>query len=626
MKQGSSQERISLVHETWDQRYAQDNEAFLTSLGQLLNETPTLEGRIPTPEGFLPLLEKTDAKFLQEIVLLQVSSLRLQQRHAEATNLLKELESFLERRSLPRTMRLDFELGNQALMHSQYALALEAFSFAVSKATDPFQKLCSLTNQLLCFEELGFSSSGLLSQIEELIQHIPPHRTGLRGVKRQLEARRVRQLYHQGKIADAIDAMTESKTDGGNYLKLYYQELPFLNGISQNEKNNLLLCGFNYTLSPYRSRTLLGIYHPDDAYVIKPSEWVDRFYLWTWRWLAGCLPLDTLLVHLRGAQAILAVGSLTVEDSQMLRNALLWLSLLDPFSLEALKPVLRRLQILNGHSHPIFEVEYLVVSYFHAKYLKDGAQCKSLRRTLNLHPLFRSNSLVFSSLVNAVEKGDAVAPSLQYLVDTLQDLFDSPDPWGKASYVVDLDKQVIRSKATKNELISESACRALHLLHQHEVVKVEEFARVVYGLTAYDSLIHSSKIAHLLTRLKKLLGKEFKLGTKGGHVFLQGPLEKIVISRKKLQESSLSQSPEWKELLVFKEQSKKEAVPSHFPESVSRQSLEKWLMKSRATVNRLLLEWEQEGLVRREGSSRSTRYKISPILREKLDKKRMETK
>jgi hypothetical protein len=123
--------------------------------------------------------------------------------------------------------------------------------------------------------------------------------------------------------------------------------------------------------------------------------------------------------------------------------------------------------------------------------------------------------------------------------------------------------------------------------------------------------------------MKKLFSPIMNFKMKSGFVIAEGDWNRFSLSGHDVPTLLLHNQEEWQDLVLS--QSNDNMSPSKamnnplidvnllssMPGILSRKEIEQYMGKSRATMNRFLKRWEEEGLVKREGHARSTRYHLS---------------
>src|SRR5207237_1271108 len=139
----------------------------------------------------------------------------------------------------------------------------------------------------------------------------------------------------------------------------------------------------------------------------KPSEKVDRIYLWVWNWLRDeeGFHVSRIATSLAGGWVTGAAGRFTVEDKLLIRNSLLWLSLFDPESRQRIDELLESLAIPSPSRCPLLDLEHLVIRHLIALRDGDSSSASDALSLMTRHPLWSSPEILFRQLVEGVRSG-----------------------------------------------------------------------------------------------------------------------------------------------------------------------------------------------------------------------------
>jgi hypothetical protein len=630
----------------WADRMSQRIESALYGYAALKREL-----RIPHGELRLDDLPATLAPRLKaEVALLEVSMGRALGKSSESEGLLNEISQRLGDWGLDACARFDFERGLFAFVRGEYASALDCFLRAREGAQGEGNipvLIMSLLNTLFCLENLGLpwkqSFEELKTQLaKKEIQQAVRH---LSQPANQLLSFEQRQKFRNGEIDKAFWPRASANFGQSDWHALWVAELPYVIAPRKTREaltEKLALAPAGFYQKSYRLRTLNTGLHPADLSSFRAQDLVDRFYLWTWRWL--CSPdkisLEVLLSLFEPVDWPELTKALTIEDRQLLRNALLWLDLFDSEPVSSILPLLERLE--PGAASPagesqLLSFEYLVVHYFAA--LKRGESKIALRylSELKTHPLWTSHGLRFRELVEKVSSpgsdpntGPAQDPSspLGALAKRLAALLSLEPTLAPGTLYVDLEhKRIVRkasSALSEIDLISEPLCLGFELLMRRPTVSAELFLETCFGIRRYEPVEHNLKIHNLLARMRSLTGNSIRFGLKSKNVFAKGDWRslKILRAREINSEDSLAGNTSWRKFSLRAQRLKHPAravtkleVPQQRIQNsstyLSRSEVEGLIRKSRATTNRLLLRWEQLGWVKRQGQARATRYLLA---------------
>jgi hypothetical protein len=588
---------------------------------------------------------KAYSRYAAELKILGASMHRAQGRLSEAKIEMIEAEALLEALSnevIEGDSQLRFRLNSEkalnAFFEGAYEQALDLFLLAEVQARNSCDRASALMNLLLCYENLGLPFDSTLERLNELraARDFPA------AVLSQLRAFEMREAFRRGEIKKALSLekkrVPSSYFDQARYYSIFLRALPYHTSFEAPSAELVaeLAVSNSFHQRSFRFRTLQVVLHPDDLSSLKASEVVDRVYLWTWAWLCEPrdFPLQRIVLQLQKNSLFERAHALTLEDRALLRNALLWLRLFDRSGGSELEPLLAVLRLPHSLREMLLpDMELLVIRLFEALLEGQAMLAKDYFKVLKAHPLWNSSEILWRELVLAVENQAELALDhpLAFLAAQLGTLLSNRrEDLAREDFVVDLERGEVRAGS---ELVrSSSMAQGLAALIDKGSVPCDDFARLCWGLTRYDPLLHAPKIFNLLSRMRKLGAAPLRFGVKSGFVFCQGDKTAFRVLRPGPHAQAIAQERNWPELLDSRPLSKafdkaqfndrqshdQQSSDQHWPERVCRKDLEERLGKSRATAGRMLVRWEKEGLLKREGSTRDARYRLSSKLRARL--------
>ena len=588
------------------------------------------------PEQVQSLFSTTEPRMAADLLLLFASLARVYGDPQYADQLLALIDSELKALGIHDHYRVAYENGRSHFMAGEYSLALEEFLSARVRSGSDLERLWACSNILFCMENLAIPYEKMLAEVNGLVEKLK-NEHDLRKVITQMQAFRQRELFHRGKIDELKSEerkRSKSSFDQSQYFRLWLGQLPYHSLFDKDRSDELARLSMESSFldhKSYRLRTLQGMLHPSDYMIVKPSEWVDRLYLWVWRWLTspGRFPLERVIALLKELDIEKVSHRLTAEDSQLLRNALLWLGLFDRSSERAVRPLLIKIK-MHGCNFPLLELEALVVDYFTA--LRNGNDLlgRDTTQLLKAHALWKAKCLHFRSLAEAVSKGNTAVPSqLQPLVEMLK-LTLCKDEAVAGSVTIDLNRNVITEDAGKTKVVSEPLCAAFELLKSQPCVSCEEFARVVFGLHTFDSLIHQPKIFNLLARMKSITKNQPRFGVKSGNVIAQGQWKHIVFKKTDIGPLGIEFVKGWTPFRSGSHNGDTIGVRRNpraiSPEKIdwknglTRRELEDQLGIPRSSMNRILAKWLRSSVISRRGLSSNTYYVFNPAAKARSEK------
>lgn len=560
---------------------------------------------------------REESELLVDIVLLGASLSRADGDPATAAAAISDVARHIARAGYPLPFQMRFQEGLTSLVAGDHSGAMDRFLLARAAATTDADRIYAIANVVLCLENLGLPYDRALAEWRSLCARLPPGK--LAGPRAALDALERRVAFRAGDLRRAIRAGAPEPGTQSDHYRLWAAELPyhrFFRVGSPGGKEAYLFSKRRIYERGYRLRTLEGIVHPDDIARYRDTELADRLYLWTWRWLADpeAFPITRVLALVESVDLAALSTRLTLEDGEMLRNALLWLGLFTPPCLPVARRLARKIAPAGARGYPLLAFERGLVEYAIALVEGRAAHGRAALAFLRRSPLWRSKDVKLVELARALAERRPVRwPPLQGLGERLArraGLAGAPPP---DALIVDPD--ALRVSRGGASVVSEPLCRALLVLRERRVVACEELALACFGIHRYDAFIHGARVFNLLARLRPLLPAGLRVRTKAGKVYAEGDWEKIVVQG----DGAPGSHPAWRALLA--QDPALAPAPSSAPtpaalaaaargKPMTRRELERLLGKSRSSANRLLAEWLASGVIRRVGKARRTRYEV----------------
>lgn len=633
------------IDSAWDHKIELRLEKCLLLLTEVKRELQLPAGPFATEQ--LPhYLERPDSEQILDTLLLTSSVSRLLGNEAQADHLLRAIQDYFHSRNRQPSPRFFYEMGRTCFQRGDYSEALDYFLRVSVQASSELHQLRGLVNALFCLEVLGMPLDNTLREVNRRLENLRGRSTELARIESQLYAQQLRKEFHEGHLEKVLK--TESGRRGDcldqpRSFAYWLRLLPFHTGfrpLKDSELEQFQTTEPQIYYRQYRQHTIQGLLHPEELQNANLTELADRLYLWVWRWLCDpeAFPLVRILQLLRGLKLREKAHALTVEDRQLVRNALLWLGLFDPSCEMRLTDVLALLQNSSGADYSLLRFEYLVIHLLMAVRDKQTVLAGDLQRVLQEHPLWHSKELHFRPLLQALglggENGKArpLSAALEGLRTHLAPVLGQDAEASTKALVVDLAQNQLTLLATGKKIISPPLCLSLALFRSRATVSCEELLETSFGIRRYDPLIHNGKIFNLLARLKKLTDENLHFRMKNGHVLCQGSWDAIEVRKGHTAATRLRFAGEWQALLSThsplpapSEMHETEREPSApTGESLSlrqlawrgsrtRRELEQHIGRSRSTTNRMLQTWLSQGLIRRAGRGRQTRYAVDSV-------------
>jgi hypothetical protein len=503
-----------------------------------------------------------DAAEYIDALLLKGSLFRAQGLRQKSSALLAKVQSQIDGAMIPRPFRLCFELGVDYWIEQDTASALECFLMAERKAQGDIQKLFSSSNVLWCLEDLDLDRADSERKVLELLKG-DTEKVLSKHVADLWDAYLLRKNFYQKMIVH------DSKGEGlADFFRQWSRSLPYM------ENTSSLTLNQDYMWQgSYRLRTLARIWIPADQHSTRLSDAIDRLYLWVWLAMAGRpeMTKEKTLYTLESILKDFEFENQSKENLLLFRNALGWMLVLHPAIKSRVESIYDRLAKLSSKNYPVLEAEFdLMLS------LSSESPISSDRA--NLYEAYAAFKKIHRDMNS----------SLPHLQERLTPIMTKARHY---DLIIDQSRGEILLPADGKLVSSKALTQLLSLLVDNETLNTDE--------------LDTFEVSNLIYRARKLLGT------------------KALIVRK----NTLSRGPAWPKTLVLTdvelpayqiEKLKPSMVESEvhlqaakalLPESFRRKDLEKRLVVSKATANRMLENWLQENKLTVSGKAKATVYK-----------------
>jgi hypothetical protein len=263
-----------------------------------------------------------------------------------------------------------------------------------------------------------------------------------------------------------------------------------------------------------------------------------------------------------------------------------------------------------------FDWEYDWIRYWRAR-REGAAEAAALLNRQRAHPLTARPEHQIAALALA----DRDAGPLEALRAQLQGIVGDGIA-ENAPLIVDISRQRLHRRRSA-ELLSANLCTAFELVHVRGSVSLEEMALACFGIRRFDPLVHGPRISNLLTRMRRFAPPGLNFHIRSGQVHAVGNWDGVRFLRPQPLVQALRDEPEWK--LWIRRDAPVEPSPRNdkwVPAAtllrkvqpgteLRREDLERLTGKSRSSMNRLIANWLEQGLLRKSGRARRTRYTVS---------------
>ncbi len=535
-----------------------------------------------------------------EIEILQSSLMRAQGGLQESNQILKALSD--------RTSDLPFQFfvqrGLNLFVEGEFSLALEFLTRAQRMAHSLFEQLIASSNVLLCLENLNLETGAKFSEVKKYLRLLQDREMS-EAMEQHLQAFEQRQAFRSGKIPPIFKNDAKGATQAF-YQRLWVASLPFVFSSRQGQNPPLLplVLDQNWHMKNYRLRTLTGDTRFADGESVELREYVDRLYLWTWKWLAQ--PDEHHRENLKECLGKFRFDSfhkkLTGEDILMLQNSLDWILLFQPFSAKQTQPLRDLLSSQKIQWTPLFEIEALIIHYLMALQKKEPSKKKALAEKIKKHPLFKAPGLRWE----------------KWLVAFSKEILAHQRP---ASGRFSVDPVSFKIKTKDLEFVSEPIVKLLQALYSQESLPFAEALEIAFGLSGYQEDFHKMKIYNLLSRVRPCLPKSLKIYSRQERIYLEGDRKTLCFLAESTRQIPLIKGNLIAPLLLEHKKDhrdrwvhprlilKKALGRGH----VSRHELQQMAQASKATTNRWIQKWLECGFIKKVGQGKSTSYLIELI-------------
>jgi len=553
-----------------------------------------------------------------QLRLLEVSLLRARGQIIEAKEKIAVLEKEFLAAGALYPSRFLMEKGLNCYFEQDFSQALENFLVLVSrfgKEPDVVLLAQAHLNALLCCEVLGLPSQNLSQKFQTFLSsaHVLAHE-GLILEWRGFEAR---SRWREGDLS-GLDQISVRGWDPITYLLFFLKTLPFFPGEFRADLKleDYLTGNTNLYLKSYHLRTLTGHSHPDDLTVNRFGALVERFYAWTWMWLnTDHFPLEKVTALLEKIDERIRTQTLSRHGQEITWLGIRWLKLLRPGALRPFADLVDRFEKqVHTFESPIFELEGMMQSVLRHRIQGDELQVREGEIFLQAHPLWVQFGPTLGSLL-----GGEVMPALSPLHRKIAQRKEMKLRQERSHLFVDLDLMQAHRRDTGQTIASESFCRALALLKTKAAVPSAEFLAEVFRQKGYESFLHDARIANLLTRLRDWLPEDEGVQKRGDWIRRQGSWDRLNILGENLPDAAYMSITNSSADLTRAMPALSSFVPQELvgdedlrSRPFSRKEIEMKTGKSRATVNRLLEKWTQDGFITAEGQGPARRYSLNP--------------
>jgi hypothetical protein len=354
------------------------NEAWLLRWNQKVPEAKAFLEEIQEQSGWRDLngqtlAERNEHEFdgYADCLLLKASLFRAQGEFQKSGALIARIhKTHLEtQRSIP--FRLHFELGLDHWLNEYPQEALDCFVSAEKSARTEEEKINSLSNLLWCLESLDIDRTTVEEKIEKLLLKLSRGKPSdrIKSFVQQYQAYELRKgFYSRGEWPENSVFPLTIEGQGAFFAK-WAQAFPYFKSGNEPEVEFPESEDRYLWQKSYRLRTLKGFSLITDKESVRVPDAIDRLYLWVWRWLA-CDPeinIKKIQFTLESIVLQLDLERLSKENLLLLRNALSWLSLLQPKLVCHVRKTLNQLRSMSSPGYWILNEEFQFIEWLKGK-------------------------------------------------------------------------------------------------------------------------------------------------------------------------------------------------------------------------------------------------------------------
>jgi hypothetical protein len=536
---------------------------------------------------------KADCQTIEAMVSLEASLLRADFKVVHAEQLLTRFEEWAIQNAYVPQAQFHFQRGLNSLQNGDYSSARNHFCVARDWFSDPEFKVAAAGNYLICQIALGnWTQPGLLEFFEY-------RKSAGLGLDSQCEYLILQNRFLGAELSPGDLEPQKNSVGQDNYYRDYLRGLPFFKPDSESGgPGSTLETSPHLYETGYRSRTLLGLVHPEDLRRQAVRQVADRLYLWLWKWLWTGSPalLAALLEQLRVFTQIEDDElPLTFEDCLMLQSVFTCLMILDPSSQHVIRPWLQRFQDSGvGTRSRHFDVEQLFWNWVQARYQGQDELAKGFKAQIQAISAKQSSLYRWSEWM---EQDPSFVEALR--------------PSSLTKNGVQLPQQSIRWKGTLQMSPILSRAAALIAVSAPAAVSVEVFSQRVFEESGF---IEDTRVQGVLNRLRKLFGPSYSVVQKGDWILPAAKWAQIPVFGLNSPALLLQSHKAWRNLVADwmetprTELSEWEQALKRLPQKFTRQDLMKTTGRSKATLCRWLESAQKRGEICALGRGKATEY------------------
>lgn len=554
-----------------------------------------------------------------ELKILEASLLRAQRRILESEKILLEVKKSSELAELPVSAKYYLQRGLNLYYQGYFPSALEFFVRCQEiclQEQDYESMAVAAGNQLFCLANLNLPTDKLIKKINSLRFHLTADYFN-EVIHPPLQTHECSEAFRRGDFQSLYQYPPQKDFSQFEYLQLWTSQLPYVEAQACQTEVSRLLEAPHLIWKKYRIHTLLAEGRYEDEIEPKISEQVDRLYLWIWTWMTcpDSFPVSFIEKCWADLEPSRVCSQTTAEDLVLLRLCLRWCRLFDPRWERPSEEWMKKSLPSSLMEPPLFKLEGEVLDYFEAVKNKETRRAAKILTALYEQDLFNSPLVLFREMILGFKNQGDESRSINQLGRILGRKFKVRTT---ASAKLSIDLQSYRWRLGNQQGISKPLCVLLHRLQAAESLSFADVMIHCFDFRFYDESLHRDKIMNLLTRTRKLLPLGTEIITRQERVYLQGSLKSLTLH------NATTLAAHWDLPLLLErpclEMNKNamarwaqprlmlQKIKNH--KTVNRAHIQKLFRLSKASANRLIKRWSDEGFLKKQNAGRSISYVV----------------
>lgn len=551
------------IEQAWCLRWNQKIESTMEKLAQIQLE---MNWSDLFPDSLRTISNDLSEDYLN-VLLLKGALLRAQGFRNKSSVELRKITNMWSNLDADKPFYLLFELALDHWVDHDIAKALEYFLLAEKKSKTSVQNVFSLSNVLWCLEALDLDFDQTFSKLEEKIKTLSSEdKSHCFHVLEQISAFKLRRHFYEKMKLD-----TSTHTGQAEFFQQWVGLLPYF-----SIKTELSLPNEYMWQGSYRLRTLARIWITQDSHVVRTGDAIERLYLWTWLLMANRTEMnqEKVILVLESVLKDFEMEQQCKDGLLLFRNSLGWLQILYPQIKNKVRTLYSKLEKLNSARYPVLEAEFDLIQHFTKDY---GDHV-----TDKVFMAFAPFKKIFLEMKTSL-------PVLQEKLTPLMLKMRSYE------LVLDLGRGEIFFPQKGKRVSSSKLVNLLSRLEEQRQMSIEDVSEL--------------DIINLVYRARKMIGSECILMNK--NTISRGPNwpKTLILNDVELTPYQMSMArPSFVE-----SEAHTQAARALFPQKFKRKELEKKMLVSKSSANRMIESWLTQGMLAAEGKAKATTYYWSEV-------------